>query len=116
MDLGSNVEILAYVLTAGLAGSAGLILGITRSNRHKAIGLIAALLIVASVIVAGIVAGARAPWIGPIFAIVAVLTTLLTTAGASTDDPALRNERFGRRLVLAFFPKRHHRLFIDEEQ
>lgn len=114
MDLGSSGEVLAYILTAALAISAGLTLGAARSSRHKAASLVAGLLVVASVVIASIAAGTHAPWMGPIFAIVAVLTTLLTAAAASGGDPALRGESFGRRVALVL-SKRHQRLVVDEE-
>ncbi|MGW9159274.1 hypothetical protein [Microbacterium sp. NPDC055665] len=114
MVLGNNGEVLTYALTAALAISAGLTLGSARSSRHKAASLIAGLLIVASVVVASVALGAQAPWMGPIFAIVAVLTTTLAAAEASADNPALKDESFGRRLALVL-SRRDQRLVVDEE-
>lgn len=92
-------EILVYVLTAALAVSAGLVLGGLSSTVHRWAVIAAGLLIVAVVTVAGFVLGLSAPWVGPIFAIVSVLSGTLAAAAAKKSEPAFEDKSFGSRLI-----------------
>lgn len=99
MIMGVNGEILVYVLTAALAVSAGLILGGSPSSAHPRAGFIAGVLIVIVATVTGFLLGASTPWIGPLFALVCLVTGTLAAAAAKGDDPAYRDESFGNRIV-----------------
>lgn len=116
MNLGNGIEVFAYAISFALAVSCGLNLGIARSSRHSGAGLTSGVLIVVAVILGGIAVGGQAPWVGPIFAVTAVLTTLLAAAWVSSGDPAFKDESFGSRMVLVLSPRRNQRLAVDEER
>lgn len=106
MNLGNYGEILVYALTAALAVSAGLVVGMSSSTTHRRGGSIANLLIIGVVVVGGFVLGAAAPWIGPIFAFVAIATGILAMAAAKGDDPNFKDASFGNRVVAVFASRR----------
>lgn len=51
------------------------------------------------VVVAGFALGLRAPWVGPIFAIVSVLTGTLSAAAAKKNEPAFEHETYWNRVI-----------------
>lgn len=105
MDWGTIVtmsiegEILTYVLTAALAVSAGLVLGGAPLTTYKRTGFIPGLLIMGVVVVVGFALGARAPWMGPIFAMVSLLTSTLAAAAEKRNESAFANETFWNRVI-----------------
>lgn len=92
-------EILTYVLTAALAVSAGLVLGGAPSTTYRRTGFIPGLLIMGVVVVVGFALAARAPWMGPIFAIVSVLTGMLSAAATKKNEPAFERETLYNRAI-----------------
>ena len=97
-------ETLVYVLTGALAVSAGIAMGIqTKALRWAAFS--AAILITGVVVIAGFTIGAAAPWIGPLFAIIAPFTSVLIAATSRRDEPAFRGESYWRRVVLVLSPR-----------
>lgn len=97
-------ETLVYVLTGALAVSAGIAMAIpTKAFRWA--GFSAAILITAVVVITGFTIGAAAPWIGPIFAIIAALTSVLIAAASRRDEPGFRGESYWRRVVLVLSPR-----------
>lgn len=96
-----GVEILVYVLTAAQAMGVGFVFAIASGSRHRSALRGAGLLLVGVAVVAGFMVGASAPWTGPIFAIVASGTAILTAAASLGTDPAMRGQSFRQRVVFA---------------
>ncbi|MCS3442824.1 hypothetical protein [Microbacterium phyllosphaerae] len=99
-------EIVVYALAAAQGVSVGMMLGIASGSRHRAALRTAGLLVVGVTVTAGFMLGATAPWIGPIFAIVSALTSVLTTARTLGADAAMRAESFGQRIVYVLSRRR----------
>ncbi|WP_311260481.1 hypothetical protein [Microbacterium sp. WCS2018Hpa-9] len=114
MTVGATEEIIVYVLAFAQAVSVGLISASASSSRHRSALYVAGLLMIGVTVVAGFVLGARAPWIGPIFAIVAAVTGTLAAARSLGDDPAMRGESYGQRIVFVLSRRSNSRDDDDE--
>ncbi|MFS0895000.1 hypothetical protein [Microbacterium sp. 179-I 3D3 NHS] len=97
-------ETLVYVLTGALAVSAGIAMGVQTKALRWA-GFSAAILITGVVVITGFTIGAAAPWMGPIFAVIAALTSVLIAAASRRDEPGFQGESYWRRVVLVLSPR-----------
>jgi hypothetical protein len=93
-------EPLAYLLTIPLAVSAGLSFGLTGSGVHRRLGQAAAGLIAVFVVVVGLMIGTQAVWIGPIFLLVSMITTVIVGAFVRRDEPMFLASSYWRRILL----------------
>lgn len=99
MTIGVEGEVLVYALTLALAVSTGLCMGPTPSGPSPWTGALAGLLSTGVVAVGAFTLGASAPWVGPLFALVSLLTATLAAASAKGYDPAFADASFGSRIV-----------------
>ncbi|MFV0375279.1 hypothetical protein [Microbacterium sp.] len=96
-------EMLIYVLTALIAVSTGVTFCAASAGPLRVLTNTAGILSTAAVVIAAVVIGAGAPWMGPLFAIVAGLTALLVAAVARAAEPGLVGEPYWRRVTLIAF-------------
>ncbi len=102
-------EITAYGVTALVGVSSGLAFGAAGATAHRSLGYASGVLSTVAVVVVAFALGGRAPWIGPVFALVTVLTTLLVAAAVLRGHPGLLTEPYWRRVILLAF----HRSRVD---
>jgi len=107
MTTGGVEEIIIYILAFAQAISVGLVFAFASGSRHRSTLNISGMILIGVAVGAGFALGSRAPWIGPIFAIVASVTAIVATARSLRDDPAMRDESFGWRLVYALTRRPH---------
>lgn len=93
-------EPLVYLLTVLLAVSAGLGFGVKAAGVHRWLGCVAGILVVAFVVVVGFMIGARAVWIGPIFFLVSMVTTVMVGASVRRNEPMFLASSYWRRILL----------------
>lgn len=91
---------LIYLLVALLALSAGICMGLASSSSHKRLLQVASFAVVVVVVVAGFHIGVDAVWIGPIFALVALLTSVMVAAYARREEPVFLANSYWRRMLL----------------
>lgn len=113
MIVGATGEIVIYVLGAAQAVSVGLIFGLAPASKHRIALYLAGLLMVGVTVVAGFAVGTSAPWLGPIFALIAAATGVGTAAWSLGNDPAMQGESFGQRIVYALARRPAH-IDVDE--
>lgn len=101
MTTGGVEEIVVYLLAIAQAIGVGLVFACASGSRHRSALNISGLVLIAVAVGAGFALGPRAPWVGPIFAIVTSVTGIVATARSLRDDPAMRDESFGWRVVYA---------------
>lgn len=107
-----GVVVIIYMLAFAQAVSAGLVFAFASASRHRFVLNVSGFLLVGVAVGAGFALGSRAPWIGPIFAVAASVTGLVATAWSLGDDPVMRGEPFGQRIVYAL-SRRAHRTDSD---
>lgn len=96
---------LVYVLTAALGLSAGVMFGVKISPPFRLAGVMAGVLVVGAVVGFGLSLGDEAPWIGPLFAAIAIITSVLISAEARRDEPMFLVEPYRRRVILVLSPR-----------
>lgn len=96
-------EMLIYTLTALIAFSTGVTFGAAPAGTLRVLTSVAGMLSTVAVVIAAIPIGAAAPWMGPLFAVVVGLTTLLVAAVARATEPGLVGETYWRRVTLIAF-------------
>ncbi|MFJ4223683.1 hypothetical protein [Microbacterium sp. NPDC089695] len=90
-----------YVVVVALALAAGLMLGIRVDGSLRWVGATAAALVLVGLVAGSLVVEVDAWFAGPVFAIVAAVTSVLVAAEARRDEPAFVSETYGRRVLLA---------------
>ena len=94
-----------YVVTAALALSAGVMFGVKIGPPFRLAGVVAGTLIVGVVIGFGLSFAGDWPWIGPLFATISVVTSVLVVAEARRDEPMFLVEPYWRRVILVLSPR-----------
>lgn len=94
-----------YVLTAALGISAGVMFGVKISPPFRLAGVMTGVLTVGVVVGCGLSCGGEAPWIGPLFAAIAIITSVLVAAEARRDEPMFLVEPYWRRVILVLSPR-----------
>lgn len=106
MVLDISGELAVYLVVCALGASIGISSGITLP---RGLGIVIAavnVVIVGGVVAVGFLLTSEAPWIGPIFVLVALVMRVVTGAMELARVPALREESFAHRAVLVFSPRR----------
>lgn len=98
-------ELAVYVLTALVGVAAGIAFA-APAGAYRVLGSVSGLLTTVAVVVVAFSVADQAPWIGPVYALVSVLTTLLVSASVQGGEPGLLGEPYGRRIVLLAFHRR----------
>lgn len=93
-------EPLIYALTALLGVSAGLGFGSASTGAFRWAGRAAGVLVTAVVVIAGLILGAQAVWIGPIFLLASFVTTVMVGAVVRRDEPMFLAASFWQRVLL----------------
>lgn len=96
-------ELLIYTLTTLIAVSTGVTFGAASASPVRVLATVAGMLSTLAVIVAAFAVGTAAPWMAPLFAVVAGVTALLVAAGVRTAEPGLIGEPYWRRVSLIAF-------------
>lgn len=98
-------ELAVYVLTSLVGVAAGIAFA-GPAGAYRVFGYVSGLLTTVVVVVVAFSVADQAPWIGPVYALVSVLTTLLVSASVQAGEPGLNGEPYGRRVVLLAFHRR----------
>ncbi|MEV4736681.1 MULTISPECIES: hypothetical protein [unclassified Microbacterium] len=93
-------EPFVYLLTVLLAVSAGLGFGVKAAGVHRWLGQVAGILVTAFVVVVGFMIGAHAVWIGPIFLLVSMVTTVVVGVSGRRNEPMFLASSYWRRVLL----------------
>lgn len=108
MAIQNGGEIVVYLLAAAQAVGVGFVFASASSSKHRSTLYAAGLLFVGAAVATGFMLGTSAPWAGPIFAVVASVTSVLAAATSLGSDPAMREESFPQRIVYALSRRPRH--------
>ncbi|MCZ4302516.1 hypothetical protein [Microbacterium oxydans] len=100
MEFPLLTEPIVYALVFLLAVSAGLAFGAATAMPNRWFGRGSGLLITFVVVFVGLQLGARAVWIGPIYALATVATTVMVAAVVRRNEPAFLAASYWRRMLL----------------
>lgn len=99
-------EVVMYALATLVGVAAGIAFAGLAVAAFRWLGYVSGLLTTVVVVVIAFAVADHAPWIGPVYAIVAGITTLLVSASLQSDEPGLLGESYWHRVVLLAFHRR----------
>lgn len=99
-------EVVMYALATLVGVASGIAFAGSTIAAFRRLGYVSGFLTTVVVVVVAFAVADHAPWIGPVYAIVAGVTTLLVSASLQSDEPGLLGESYWQRVVLLAFHRR----------